>query len=78
MARYLIGIDLGTTNSALAFIDLAAKARTRVLDRFTLAQSIQAYRDLYERITDPELATAEHPALTSVPDAAVPRPTGRA
>src|SRR2546423_2889428 len=25
--RYLVGIDLGTTNSALAFIDLSAKAR---------------------------------------------------
>src|SRR5207245_4246811 len=27
MARYLVGIDLGTTNSALAFVDLAKKAR---------------------------------------------------
>ena len=27
MARYLIGIDLGTTNSALAYIDLQLKAR---------------------------------------------------
>jgi glycosyltransferase involved in cell wall biosynthesis len=58
--------------------DLAARARTRVLDRFTLAQSIQAYRELYERITDPQLAAAEHPALPPAPAAAVPRPTGRA
>lgn len=28
MARYLVGIDLGTTNSALAFIDLHAKPRS--------------------------------------------------
>src|SRR5262245_27478846 len=27
MARYLVGIDLGTTNSALAYVDLAKKAR---------------------------------------------------
>ena len=27
MARYSIGIDLGTTNSALAYIDLQAKAK---------------------------------------------------
>src|SRR4051794_40463496 len=27
MARYLVGIDLGTTNSALAFVDTAKKAR---------------------------------------------------
>src|SRR5258708_36772692 len=27
MPRYLIGIDLGTTNSALAYIDLPRKAR---------------------------------------------------
>ncbi|HMF14888.1 MAG TPA: Hsp70 family protein, partial [Gemmataceae bacterium] len=27
MPRYLIGIDLGTTNSALAYVDLEKKAR---------------------------------------------------
>src|SRR5437899_24894 len=27
MPRYLVGIDLGTTNCALAFVDLAKKAR---------------------------------------------------
>src|SRR5262245_909865 len=27
MARYLIGIDLGTTNSALAYVDLQRKGR---------------------------------------------------
>ena len=59
--------------------DLAAKARSRVLDRFTLAQSIQAYRDLYEHITDPQLtAAAEQPALPAAPTAVVPRATGRA
>ena len=31
MARYLIGIDLGTTNSALAYIDLTRNPRTGAL-----------------------------------------------
>ncbi|GAA2394844.1 GT4 family glycosyltransferase PelF [Dactylosporangium salmoneum] len=34
---------------------LAARARQRVLDRFTLAQSLDAYRDLYERLVIPRL-----------------------
>ncbi len=54
---------------------LAAKARDRVMERFTLAQSLTAYRDLYERITTPEL-TAE-PAPDSA-DAPVPAVIGRA
>jgi molecular chaperone DnaK (HSP70) len=33
--RYLVGIDLGTTNSALAFIDLNAKPRTGALGEKT-------------------------------------------
>jgi glycosyltransferase involved in cell wall biosynthesis len=55
--------------------ELALKARDRVLERFTLAQSLSAYRDLYERITTPEL-TAE-PAPDSLDE---PRPqfVGRA
>jgi polysaccharide biosynthesis protein PelF len=36
---------------------LAARARMRVMDRFTLAQSLDAYRQLYERVTTPELPT---------------------
>ena len=28
MARYLIGIDLGTTNSALAYVDLQRKGKS--------------------------------------------------
>jgi len=27
MGRYLVGIDLGTTNSAIAYIDTATKAK---------------------------------------------------
>jgi DNA-K related protein/Hsp70 protein len=37
MARYLVGIDLGTTNSALAYIDLNAKPRTGHLGLKTFA-----------------------------------------
>ena len=29
MPRYLVGVDLGTTNSALAYVDLGKKARGR-------------------------------------------------
>ncbi|GAA1894912.1 hypothetical protein GCM10009687_75630 [Asanoa iriomotensis] len=44
--------------------ELAAKARDRVLERFTLAQSLDAYRNLYERLSNPELTAepAEAPA----------------
>ncbi|MCE9533569.1 MAG: hsp70 family protein [Planctomycetes bacterium] len=35
--RYLVGIDLGTTNSALAYIDLNAKPRTGALGMQTFA-----------------------------------------
>ena len=44
MARYLIGIDLGTTNSALAYVDLQAK-KTKggvKLQTFAVAQLIAA------------------------------------
>jgi len=63
---------------------LAAKARDRVLERFTLAQSLTAYRDLYERITTPELTaepapdSADAPRPAIVGRAAVRRPVGRA
>jgi polysaccharide biosynthesis protein PelF len=49
---------------------LAGRARGRVLDRFTLAQSLAAYRDMYERITTPEL-TDEAPDSASEPRPAV-------
>nr|BFE57502.1 GT4 family glycosyltransferase PelF [Dactylosporangium thailandense] len=35
--------------------DLAVRARQRVLDRFTLAQSLEAYGSLYERLAAPAL-----------------------
>src|SRR3984957_4215398 len=39
MTRYLIGIDLGTTNSALAYIDLASgKAGTPAIHPFAIPQ----------------------------------------
>jgi hypothetical protein len=41
---------------------LALRARERVLERFTLAQSLDAYRNLYERLADPGLP-AEHTPL---------------
>ena len=41
MGRYLIGIDLGTTNSAVAFVDLQAKAKGGVkLQTFPIAQLV--------------------------------------
>ncbi len=42
MARYLIGIDLGTTNSALAFVDLQAKGKGVKLQTFPVAQLVAA------------------------------------
>ncbi len=42
MARYLIGIDLGTTNSALAFVDLQAKGKAVKLQTFPVAQLVAA------------------------------------
>ena len=41
MPRYLVGIDLGTTNSALAFVDLQAKAKGGVkLQSFPIVQLV--------------------------------------
>jgi glycosyltransferase involved in cell wall biosynthesis len=51
---------------------LAAKARDRVLERFTLAQSLDAYRDLYQRLVVP--AAAGHPRR---PDEELPTYVGR-
>lgn len=42
--------------------DMAARARQRVLDRFTLAQSLDAYRSLYERLIVPTALGARGPA----------------
>ena len=43
MARFLVGIDLGTTNSALAFVDMLAKAGHGVkLQTFPVAQLVAA------------------------------------
>ena len=42
MARYLIGIDLGTTNSALAFVDLQAKGKAVKLQTFPIVQLVAA------------------------------------
>src|SRR5689334_7460650 len=51
MARYLIGIDLGTTNSALAYIELAqAKSAAPIIRSFAIPQLVApgetAARDL--------------------------------
>src|SRR6516162_8800497 len=42
MARYLVGIDLGTTNSALAYIDLQAQMRSGVpvIHKFAVPQLV--------------------------------------
>lgn len=41
MARFLVGIDLGTTNTALSFVDLTAKAKGGVkLQSFPVAQLV--------------------------------------
>ncbi|GIF68783.1 lipopolysaccharide glycosyltransferase, putative [Asanoa ishikariensis] len=60
--------------------ELAAKARNRVLERFTLAQSLDAYRNLYERLSNPEL-TAEPappaPDMVYVGRVAISRYVGR-
>ena len=42
MARYLFGIDLGTTNSVLAFVDLQAKGKGVKLQTFPVAQLVAA------------------------------------
>ena len=43
MGRYLVGIDLGTTNSALAFVDLSARKGGAVkLQSFPIAQLVAA------------------------------------
>src|SRR4051794_18120 len=42
MARYLIGIDLGTTNSALAYIDLRPKSATPAIRHFPIPQLVAA------------------------------------
>ncbi|MFI5908206.1 GT4 family glycosyltransferase PelF [Dactylosporangium sp. NPDC051541] len=55
---------------------LAARARERVMGRFTLAQSLDAYRRLYERVTTPEL-TAAGAAPASSADPQPLRPVAR-
>src|SRR4051812_35934258 len=43
MARYLVGIDLGTTNSAVAFVDRQQKPKAGVrLHTFPVAQLVAA------------------------------------
>jgi molecular chaperone DnaK (HSP70) len=49
MARYLIGIDLGTTNSALAYVDLAKKARARPEVQTFLVPQLVAPGEVGER-----------------------------
>ncbi len=41
MTRYLIGIDLGTTNSALAYIDLAKASAAPTIHPFAMPQLVQ-------------------------------------
>ena len=60
---------------------LAIRARARVMDRFTLTQSLDAYRQLYERISSPELTASAHRLdawPTAVGRASVQRPAGSA
>ncbi len=52
---------------------LAALARARVLRRFTLDQSLVAYRELYEKLVEPL-----PPRSGQADPQAIPRPTGRA
>jgi DNA-K related protein/Hsp70 protein len=40
MARFIVGIDLGTTNSALAFVDTSAKANPVALQTFPISQLV--------------------------------------
>jgi hypothetical protein len=49
MARYLVGIDLGTTNSALAYVDLAKKARARPEVQTFLVPQLVAPGEVGER-----------------------------
>jgi hypothetical protein len=59
---------------------MAVKARDRVLERFTLAQSLDAYRDLYERLSNPELTAEPAPApddMVYVGRVAISRYVGR-
>jgi molecular chaperone DnaK (HSP70) len=42
MARYLVGIDLGTTNIAVAYVDTASKAAGGPLHTFNVAQVVAA------------------------------------
>jgi glycosyltransferase involved in cell wall biosynthesis len=56
---------------------LAARARDRVMQRFTLAQSLDAYRSLYERVTLPALTAVPGPPTVDS-GFVVPRPLGRA
>src|SRR5436305_2437509 len=49
MARYLVGIDLGTTNCALAFVDLAKKARGRPEVQTFLVPQLVAPGEVGER-----------------------------
>ncbi|MEV8511732.1 GT4 family glycosyltransferase PelF [Dactylosporangium sp. NPDC051484] len=53
--------------------ELAAKARQRVLDRFTLAQSLDDYRGLYEQLVTPALQRAPAGGAAGVPRAVVGR-----
>lgn len=39
-ARYVIGIDLGTTNTAVSYVDLAADAETSALQHFEIPQLV--------------------------------------
>jgi hypothetical protein len=49
MPRYLVGIDLGTTNSALAYVDLAKKARARPDVQTFLVPQLVAPGEVSER-----------------------------
>jgi molecular chaperone DnaK (HSP70) len=88
-ARYLIGIDLGTTNSAVAYVDTrAADPRVRVfeIEQLVAPGEVAARRQLPSFVYlagEVDLAPHEtglpwRPAARVDPTGASPRPTGRA
>ncbi len=82
MGRYLIGIDLGTTNSALAYLDLqTAKTATPKIEHFAIPQLVRqaetAPRELLPSFLYLPGAHDLPPGATALPwDAACPYAVG--
>ena len=76
MPRYLVGIDLGTTNTALAFVDLTAKSKgTPKIQTFAVPQLVGA-GELGERPLLPSFLY--RPGSNDLPDGASSLPWDRA